>query len=53
VDSTEATDREPMVQRNVRVPKWLWVKAATRARREGVSLSELMRGWLRDYAAGA
>jgi predicted HicB family RNase H-like nuclease len=53
VDSTEAPSKEPMVQRNLRVPKWLWVAASARARREGVSLSELLRGWLRDYANGA
>lgn len=43
---------EPMNQYNVRVPRWMWQAAAARARREGQSLSEVIRHFLRGYAAG-
>ena len=40
---------EPMNQYNIRAPRWLWQAAATKARREGQPLSEIIRHWLREY----
>ena len=38
--------------RNIRVEDDIWEAAMTRATTEGVTLSELMRGWMTDYVAG-
>lgn len=38
--------------RTVRIPDELWDAAGARAAREDLSLSQLIRRWLRAYAAG-
>jgi hypothetical protein len=38
--------------RNLRVDDDLWVAAGHRAQREGLTMSELIRGWLAEYVEG-
>jgi len=38
--------------RTIRVEDDLWRAAMDRAQADGATLSEVMRGWLTDYAAG-
>jgi hypothetical protein len=42
----------PTPLRNFRIDDTIWSAALDRAQSEGVVLSELMRGWLSDYATG-
>lgn len=42
----------PTPLRTLRVAADPWDAALQRAREEGVSMSDLVRGWLADYAAG-
>lgn len=42
----------PTPLRNFRIDDAIWEAAIERAQRDGDNLSELMRGWLADYAAG-
>lgn len=42
----------PTPLRNFRIDDETWEAAFARANAEGVSMTELVRGWLADYAAG-
>lgn len=42
----------PTPLRNFRIDDDVWLAALERAQHEGVNVSELIRGWLTDYAAG-
>lgn len=42
----------PTTLRNFRIDDEIWFAALERAQQENTNLSELIRGWLSDYAAG-
>jgi antitoxin component of RelBE/YafQ-DinJ toxin-antitoxin module len=42
----------PTPHRNFRVEDEVWEQAEARARESGLSVSQLLRGWLADYAEG-
>lgn len=42
----------PTPLRNFRIADDIWFAAVERANQDGDNLSEIMRGWLSDYAAG-
>lgn len=42
----------PTPNRNFRIEDSIWQGALQRANAEGQVLSDIMRGWLTDYAAG-
>lgn len=53
MEITTPPKSEPMKLYNIRVPASLWRAASTRAKGEGVPLSEVIRSWLTQYVREA